>query len=205
MGNHDTNYQGNYFEGSSTDNYQECILPQETINNVLYNGGNSYYYFEGQYSRYYCFDSGLDWLSNSITEYQKEQICWFANSLLDDQKSHKTVLIHMALTTFSGQQSRMMQQLGDIMEAFNNKTKITVYDQIIDYSYSFGTIDYVQSGHLHVDCAFTYKEIPIVSTIPFFEKGLENQPSFDIVFEDYTNSKLCLFRIGAGEDRIISF
>ncbi len=96
IGNHDTNYQGDVC--INTGNWRESMLSQEIINNVMFNGGKSYYLFFSHYTSFYCFDSGVDFLERTTTDYQWEQIEWFANSLLDDKSPHKVIFIHL---TFS--------------------------------------------------------------------------------------------------------
>lgn len=203
VGNHDTNYQGNFYTDNPTD-YSTCILSQDTINSILFNGLKSYYYFDTPTTRHYCFDSGLDRTAKSVNNYQQEQILWFANTLLNDTKEHKTVFIHITNIEWQGPLSEMMKRLGAIINAFNDKKTIVVQNDVFDYSSSNGKIDFVQSGHIHADSMFEYEGIQIITTNKFYALGTESQPTFDIVLADYDNLKIYLFRIGIGEDRIIT-
>ena len=200
VGNHDTNYQGNWYSGLD---YHDCMLPQETLNNILYNGSNSYYYFDSSTTRHYCFDSGIDWVADTLTEYQEKQINWFANSLLSNKKVHNTVFIHMTSAYSDGVLTKMMQDIGPIIEAYNSKKTITIQNTVFDYSLAAGKVDYIQSGHSHKDAIFYAFGIPVLLTRNLCDLDSAFQPSFDIVLVDYTNSKLLLYRVGNGEDRAV--
>ena len=202
VGNHDTNYQGDTY--ISQNDPVSCRLSQSTINDLMFDGGNSYYFFDTKTTRHYCFDSGIDWDARTINEYRLEQIDWFANNLLANEKQHITIFIHASL--FMTELTAMMQKIGTIISAFNSKETVSVQNNTYDYSTATGHIDYVQAGHEHADInSYTCGGVPIIITRPFGWSDSTERPTFDIVFADYSNSLLKCLRIGDGEDRTIAF
>ena len=203
VGNHDTNYQGDIC--INTGNWRASMLSQTTINDVMFNGEKSYYSFLSQQTSYYCFDSGVDFLEKTTTDYQWEQIEWFANSLLSDNSSHKALFIHITFAYDNCKLTSMMQNLNSVIDAFNAKTSVAVGDVNYDYSNSTGSIEFIQAGHIHKDLINDeFTAVPIATTTTFSLPPIVSKPSFDIVFVDYSNSKTHLLRIGDGEDRLFS-
>lgn len=203
VGNHDTNYQGDTYMDSHDAN--GCILSQSTINDILYDGGNSYYCIDAPTTSFYCFDSGIDWYSHAITAYQEEQISWFANSLANDLKPHKAVFIHIASFNSAISQTPMMLELDRVINAFNHKNSINLGGQEYDYSNANGLVYFFHAGHDHRDLnGFTPSGIPVFLTRSFSSPEIATQPTFDIVFVDYTNLRVVFLRIGDGYDRELS-
>lgn len=202
VGNHDTNYQGNTFIESN--DYESCMLDQNEINDTIFYGKKSYYFFDSKLTRHYCFDSGIDWYGDRMNNYRYEQIDWFASELLKDEKSHNSIFIHIGLSNSDGSSTAMMQELGRIIYSYNNKETITINGCEYDYKYTQGHVDYILSGHLHQDTNdFFCGGVPIISTRTFSSPEIATQPTFDLVLADYDRNVLQCFRIGDGKDRTI--
>ena len=203
VGNHDTNYQGDTYIESK--DYKSCMLSQDEINLAMYNGQKAYYSFETKLSRYYCFDSGIDWDSDYMNDYRWEQISWFANNLLSNENEHITLFVHIAVF---GEKEKtltaLMKQLGFVISAFNKKEQIEINNERYDFSACIGHIDFVQAGHLHEDINnFLCGGIPVIITTSFFSQG-STTPTFDIVNVDYDKHVVLCKRFGEGEDRLFT-
>ena len=203
VGNHDTNYQGDTYIDNG--DWVSCMLDQKTINDSFFNGDKSYYSFDTFTTKHYCFDSGIEWGDDTMGAYRWEQIDWFANDLLLNDKPHISLYIHMALNTSGTSLSDFATNIGTIISAFNSKTDIILNTKRYDFSKASGTIEYVQSGHNHKDIlGFLCGGIPLIVTTSFSSPEAVSRPTFDIVFSDYSNSKIHFLRIGDGEDRTVN-
>ena len=203
VGNHDTNYLGDTYVDSQ--DYNGCILSQNTLNDVLYDGDNSYYRIDTSTTSYYCFDSGIDFLDNILTDYKKEQLSWFASSLLTDEKPHKAIFIHIASAGSNISGTSMMSELDRIIGAFNNRNCVVVEGNSYDYSNSCGSVYFFHAGHNHQDLnGFTPSGVPVFLTRTFGSPEIATQPTFDIVFVDYSNLKVVFLRVGDGCNREFS-
>lgn len=202
VGNHDTNCQGQDYINFG--DYLSCTLSQETINDIFYNGKNSYYNFSTINTSYYCFDSGIDWFAFDLSEYQKEQLKWFADSLLNDDFIHKAIFIHIALVRYESTRviTSMMSEIGKIVEEYNSKKAIVVNGNYYDYSSCNGEIKFIQAGHSHVDLNTICGSIPTIITSSFASPEAVSKPTLDVVFVDYANHKVHCLRIGDGDDRV---
>ena len=205
VGNHDTNCQGNTYNYENSYDYSSCMLSQDTINDIFFNGQPSYYCFEVDNTSCYCFDSGIDWFALNLSEYQQEQLGWFAGSLLEDHHPYKNIFVHMALFSHGSAVvvTSLMSEVGRIIEAFNSRSSVIINNVNYDYSSSVGTIEFIQSGHLHSDVnSFECGGVPIVVTTSFAAPEAVSRPTFDVVFVDHSNHKVNYLRIGDGEDRV---
>lgn len=199
VGNHDFNSQGDTYIASG--DYLACMLSQETINDILFDGGQSFYKFKTNSTSYYCFDSGIGYYA----DYQKKQILWLANDLLKDDNENKVFFIHIALVDGNYALTEMMLEIGKIIEGFNNKIEVQIADCCFDYSSSFGTVSFVQAGHSHQDInSFNCGSVPVIVSTSFGSPEAVSRPTFDIVFIDHTYSLVNCLRIGDGEDRVFS-
>ena len=92
LGNHDTNYQGVDRYG----NKNSGRLNNQTLVKLLFEKyGASYYAFDGEETRFYALDCGIDWDYNLLTKERCEQIHWFAKSLYEDDVKNAAVLMHI--------------------------------------------------------------------------------------------------------------
>lgn len=198
VGNHDTNYQGDSYMSSG--NYDDCKLSQEELNSVMFDGNKAYYCFDTITTRYYCFDSGIDWDSLTMNDYRWEQINWFASELLIDPKPHKTIFIHIALK--NNNLTPLMENIGLIVSAFNSRNKIEINGYVYNYSSSNGTIDFIEAGHEHKDLnTYSCGGIPVIITTNFSSPTKTEQPTFDYVSVDYNKKTVACERYGEGNDR----
>lgn len=198
LGNHDTNYQGVV----SADDSSRGDLPQGTLNSIWFNrvGGKSYYDFKARATKFYIFDSGIDWTAGVVSEYEWEQVDWFANKLLAGSDEHIGLMLHLISNNASEiQPVAFAQTLLDIAYAFNSRTSITRHDITYDFSSATGYVEFMLGGHTHSDLDTTFHDIPIVITTRVLTPG--TNPTFDLVMVDYTNNKLKMVRIGSGSDR----
>ena len=201
LGNHDTNYQGyEYIETGREDKTYDrsecakCQLSIAAIRALWYRKQkNAYFAIDGDCTRFYVFDSGLDWYQE-MTEYRWEQAHWFARALLSEKPQFAAILMHIATATFA---DHIMQ----IASAYNHHSKITVDGVEYDFENSTGTVGFALAGHEHCDYTFTRHEIPVVITANL--KGTDDQPRFDLVLVDWEAGKLHMTRVGEGKDRTI--
>lgn len=197
VGNHDTNYQGDSFISQGDSN--SCLLDNETIERLMFDGNKTYYSFETETTKYFCFNSGIDWDSGVLNLFRIEQVHWFANELTNSKKPHSTIFIH--IPTINGVLTALMHEIGNIVEAYNTKKCLTFNGNFYDFSQTIGKVDYIQSGHLHSDINLTCGGIPVIVTTSFSHPSVVSRPTFDLVFADYSNSIVHCLRVGEGEHR----
>lgn len=71
LGNHDLNYQGVTEEGADA---WSGTLDNQTIGNIIFNGGKNYYYFTTNNICYIVLDTGSDQNHTALTDYDIEQL-----------------------------------------------------------------------------------------------------------------------------------
>lgn len=201
LGNHDTNYQGyEYIQSGIEDkNYDrnecsKCQLSNEAIRALWYRRqGNAYFAVDGDCTRFYVFDSGLDWYDD-MTEYRWKQVQWFAQSLLTEKPERAALLMHIATAPFA---NAVLQ----IASAYNARMAIVVHGSPYDFSDAEGVVGFALGGHEHYDYSFVRHGIPVILTANL--SGRDDQPRFDLVLVDWGGKKIHLIRVGDGEDRTI--
>lgn len=202
VGNHDTNYQGNTYMESG--NWNDCILSQETLTDILFDGKKSYYRYDTSLTTYYFFDTGIDWEDHLMTPYKAEQVTWFANDLLKDGNKHKVLFMHIPLN-YEYSLTAFTLSISKIVNAYNNRKSIHIGNRLFNYSKAIGTIEFAQSGHFHKDLNNYYcGEVPFIVTTSFSAEGVASQPTFDFVLIDYSNNIVRCVRVGDGEDRLFN-
>ena len=203
VGNHDTNYLGVSY--MMTGDYSSCVLSQNEINDAMFGGNKSYYYFDTCLTRHYCFDSGIDWDNHIMTEYKIEQIRWFAEDLIINTKLHSDVFIHIALEENNTKLTPFMEEIGKIIFAYNNKQSVDYNGVVYDFSSADGHIDIIQAGHAHKDITgFTCGGIPVVVTTTISSPEAVTQPTFDYVYINYEENTTNFKRYGDGVDRTVA-
>lgn len=193
IGNHDSNYLG------------DVALVQQVINNLLFGGEHpGYYSFDGSNTRFYNFDSE----HNDVTvmnAYRWEQIAWFANALIEDDKSHSAVSIHIWYTDYNDQTadtiSALATNITSVISAYNGRTSVTLNGVTYSFANCTGHVEFVISGHCHFDKSGAAAGIPVINTTNL-QNG--NTPTFDLVYVDYDNRVLHTVRVGTGSDRTFS-
>ena len=197
MGNHDTNYQGVV---SATDS-SRGDLPRDFIDKEYFSEtGSAYYSFDGNNTRFYVLDSGLDW-SRAMDDYRWEQIHWMANQLLTNQREHIAICTHMF---FSGRTiTPMSERIVELCDTYNSSQSITLQETEYDYSAAKGKIIFILSGHNHRDSlAYVGKNnnLPVIQTCNYTKEGKNN---FDLCVVDYSKNFVDMIRVGNGKNRNI--
>ena len=207
VGNHDTNYLGADESGSTPTwpNESTSTLSNQTIANAMFGGEHANYYsFDGTHTRFYVFDSGTDW-DSSMTAYRWEQVAWFANALLEDDKAHSAVSIHIWYTNYQDQTadtiSALATNIASVIAAYNARTSVTLNGVTYNFADCTGHVEFVICGHTHFDKSGTSGSIPVVNTLNTQNGGI---PSFDLVYVDYENRRIDTVRVGTGSDRTFS-
>lgn len=202
-GNHDTNYQGTVSAIDSS----RGDLPFNAMEDLHYreNEHQMYYSFKGTITQNYVFDSGLDWDSSSMYEYRWAQIDWFANKLLSDDEPYALVWVHIAFTDWQEHDPTQFHALityaGEIIEAYNERTSVTLNSITYDFSNCTGKVWCVLCGHTHYDMEGTVGGVAALSII---NATNSDRVSYDLCLFDFDNSVLKTFRVGAGNDRVIN-
>lgn len=192
VGNHDTNYQGIKAEGADP---QTGRLDNQTIHNVWNTPG--YYSFDGDNTRFFVFDSELDWDLN-LSEYKTEQLFWFCQQLKNNPSDNMGAFIHIYYNNSAV--GEMGDKITEIAQAYNSRGSITFAGATFDYSGATGKFRFVLAGHNHADYVGTENGIPVILTTDTREGGV---PSFDLCLVNYDTNKLHLCRIGSGESRTV--
>ena len=194
LGNHDTNYQGYAADGTAKAGH----LGNETIANLWYREyGANYYAFDGANTRFYVLDSGTDW-ENTINDYRLDQLEWFASKLKTEDKPHSAVAIHIYFINTAGDKGILASEMDNIINAYHNRSSIDVNGTTYDFSNCTGRVEFVITGHTHLDMTTSINGVPVICTLNTRNGG---GPSFDMVYVDYDNRKVNTVRVGAGSNR----
>ena len=201
VGNHDTNYQGVDDAG----NANSGLLANQTIANAMFgNKHANYYSFDGTHTHFYVFDSGTDW-DIPMNSYRWEQVAWFANALLTDDKAHSAVSIHIWYTNYQDQTddtiSTLATNIASVIAAYNARSSVTLNGSTYNFASCIGHVEFVICGHTHYDKSGMSGNIPVVNTLNTQNGGT---PSFDLVYVDYDNRAINTIRVGTGSDRMFN-
>lgn len=203
VGNHDTNYQGTEVSGKTR-------LSTQDMKNLWYDGKNTYYKFKGRNTTFYCFDSGVE---NQTLDAQsnlgKEQVAWFASSLKTDTSEHMAIAIHI-LYPYSSDRSALQPLTDEILaiaETYNSGGSITFDDVTYNYAEQNPNhdkrISLLIAGHSHEDYNMLSHGILCIVTKNAWIPS-NSTMAFDFVTVDYDNSIVKTFRVGTGDNRVIS-
>ena len=202
VGNHDYNYQ---FVTNGTNGRSEHMLTPEEIASKWYpdNNGKTYYSFTGENSRYYVFDSGIDWGRGNcnLTDYDKEQAAWYLEQLKANDDKHIVLMPHMVFVSgLTDNYNGGTLEFARISNAYNNRETYTFNGVTYDFSEKTGTVEYIIAGHNHSDYSGTLEGIPVILTST---NNSGDPATADFVYADYDARKLHLVRSGNGETRVI--
>ena len=198
VGNHDVNYQTKDVQGSIVSSSYK--LGQDEINGVWYSdaryGGKSYYSFKGENTRFYAFDSGIDWEHNSgnLTALDKEQIVWFLESLLARDDAHIALAPHIlyhAGTEIHPATEKILQ----FSEIYNQRGTVIYDGKLYDFSEKTGYVEFLIAGHSHKDEVSTHYSIPCILTVNMGDDA--SYPRFDMIAVDYDTRVLYTVRVGS--------
>ena len=200
VGNHDYNYQ---FVSNGTNGKSEYWLTAEELASAWYpdNNGKTYYSFKSDTTRYYVFDSGIDWgrTSGSLTDYDKEQIAWYLGELMANDDKHIVLMPHMVQYAGDNYNGGTLKY-AEISTAYNNRETYTYNGVLYDFSGKTGMVEYIIAGHNHDDRVGMIAGIPYILT---YTNQQGDPATADFVYADYEARKLYLHRVGVGESRVI--
>ena len=197
-GNHDTNYQGK--KDAESDNYTGR-LTDETIASILYRDTDTkkaYYSFSAPNCKCYVLDTGIE--HSSMNAYDWEQVDWLAGKLLNDDPKHAIMFLHILVSSGTIQNNAL--NFGAVVEAYNNRTKITLNNKTYDFGPCTGHVDFWAAGHTHIDSTGTLGGIPYFITAT--NSYNSDVPIIDLVLVDYDDQIINLVRVGSGENRTIA-
>lgn len=205
VGNHDFNYLG--VDGEGTRLPEAEWIDNPAIHNFWFSCyQNCYYKFKVAVAQNYVLNTEMDY--DGTDNYTKNMLDWFAGELISDNPAHATIFMHLIhLSTSTSDIPKRVAAVGAIISAFNAHEECTLtvathgYEKTYDFTGTTGHIDYVMTGHSHEDYDESLGGVPAIATINMQANGT---PSFDLVFADYSDSKVYLKRIGSGSSRIIS-
>lgn len=196
LGNHDTNYQGR--KDLNSPMYSGTLSYKEINSTIFKRFDKSYYAFNTNSAKYFVLDSGIDWIYR-IDDYRNNQINWFCENLLKNNKENLVVFLHIYQNEVDivHPYSKIFM---DIAIAFNNRSNIELNGDIVDFSSTFGRIAFFMCGHLHSDFIDNTTSIPVIGTTHFKEN---NSPTFDLCMVDWEQCVLYTLRVGSGASRQI--
>ncbi len=184
VGNHDTNYQG------------ASKLTNDDIISAWYTdaryGGSSYYSFEGENTRFFVFDSGIDWNHESaMTDYDITQINWYISELMTNTAEHIALAPHMLYSATELHPGT--KEILAVSEAFNNRTSIVFNGNTYDFSDATGKVEFLIAGHSHKDEVTYNNGIACILT----QKNSHGNvyPIFDMIAVDYDKNVLYAYRV----------
>lgn len=200
VGNHDYNYQIKNESGQTVGGPYK-LTPEEITAAWFPEYGKTYYTFTSETSRYYVFDSGIDWGHNVLTELDKEQIVWYLGQLTDNDDKHIVLMPHMMhLSRDMEEYNAATLEYAKISTVYNDRGMYTYNGVTYDFSQKTGMVEYIIAGHNHSDHTGMIEGIPYVLTATNQSGDPANA---DFVYADYEARKLYLMRIGGASDREI--
>jgi hypothetical protein len=199
FGNHDNNYQGELDTTDNQDANDGTLSNQQMVNLWFRKYGKMYYSFMGTSTKFYVFDTGIDWVV-AMNEYRWEQVDWFANQLLNNNDNNIVIVMH--IISNNGQDfaniTPMSTNITAVAQAFNNRTSITMNGHTYNFSEKTGKVRCAVCGHTHYDYITTLNSIPVYCITTAMDG------TFDLVLLDYGTSKLKTVRVGNGSNREIN-
>lgn len=202
LGNHDTNYQGIKDESAAvnTGTLEQSVLDKLFFRNK---GGKAYYSFEGRETRFFVFDTQLDWYPE-MDDYKNTQIEWFINQLAANQNEHIALAFHIYFKGWGEDTVYEVLPMGatimEVAAAFNSRGNYTFNGVSYSFHNCTGKIHFALTGHVHLDSVTIVSDIPVIVTANTRNGGT---PTYELCFADYTAGKLYLDRIGNGESRVV--
>ncbi len=200
VGNHDYNYQ---FVSNGANGSSPHKLTSEELAAVWFpEYGKTYYSFTSDTTRYYVFDSGIDWGHSSLTDLDKEQVVWYLEQLSKQDDKHIVLMPHMV--HISGAEDNYNPgtlEYAKISAAYNARSTYTFNGVTYDFSDKTGMVEYIIAGHHHADVTGTIEGIPFVLTAT---NNSGDPATADFVYADYASRTLVLMRVGNGNGRVVN-
>ena len=198
VGNHDTNYQGKANESAET---RTTRLSNDAMSGLMFDGKKAYYSFKGNYTTFYCFDTGTETQKlEDFNDYFWEQAIWFCESLIKNESEHIVIFMHILF--YNNVINQMANQVDDIANKFNNRRIKNIKNIPYDFKNAKGKVEFILCGHNHADSnGLSPSGIPYAITKNAYPNGT---PTFDMVMINYDNRIINLVRVGEGNSRKIS-
>lgn len=145
------------------------------------------------------------------------QVVWLAQQLRDLPNNYNVVMIsHVGVSDDGTTNHAFLNETLAVINAFKTKSQIYKIDTNYDYSNTTSNFLFIISGHSHRDCVVTLENgIKIISTTCDAYRGecggltrtqgTITEQAFDVVNFNLEKRVVYLTRIGAGEDREISY
>ena len=195
VGNHDYNYQ--YSDGQNQYVSPYIFTPDEVAATLTRGEGNTYYTFVNGNTKYFVFDTGVDWdgASSTIENHVESQKEWFMQELGNTTEDHIALILHIVYeSTDLSIVKPFAQYVLNIAAQYNDRSE--------GFETATGKIEFVLTGHLHLDIATRINNIPVIGTINAKVSG--DKPSFDLMCIDYDGGTVKTVRVGTGENRTIN-
>lgn len=211
VGNHDYNYQIVKNGSTVASDYK---LTNAEIDSVWYTDDrydthHSYYSFMGDNTRFYVFDSGIDWGHTTLTDLDKTQLTWFLEQLSSRDDTHIALAPHMLYTSGETLNPGTEKAL-EFSEIYNKRGTVEFEGETYDFSSKTGYVEFLIAGHKHVDLEATHYNIPCFLVFSNGQ-GTGSLFDFDMVAVDYDERVLYTVRVNNSSvanatelDRVIS-
>ncbi len=198
VGNHDYNYQIKPEGGGSVVSSQYKLTPEQ-ISAVWYTderySGKTYYSFMGENTKFYVFDSGIDWgHTTTMDKYDEEQLTWFLSELEKNDDAHIAIAPHMYNVIDENDVHVMTAKALDAAKAYNDRGSYEFGGKTYDFSGKTGRVEFLIGGHQHYDYVDYYNGIPCVLVVNNGSSG--SYPAFDMVAVDYDTRVIHTVRVG---------
>ena len=205
VGNHDIKYT------DGTTKYAANSILNNTLLSGIKNNKN-YYVHDAKTFRLYCFDSGI---AGEDDAYKREQIKWFADSLLVEDSDNIAIAVHILSSESSNSnEGRTIRFLGDELtkcaNAFNARGTYSLSASgnlpavTASYSTVTGTkrVGFLIAGHTHEDLSGDSNGIPYIITTnntEYSDTTYSNLPlPLDLIKVDWSANKLTAYRAARG-------
>ncbi len=198
LGNHDYNFQMRSEKKIVRNPYE--LTATEIASTLFSDFGNTYYSFTGASTRFYVFDSGIDWKHDTLTPHDEEQVLWFLGGLSARDDRHVILVPHML--HIAGEKRHPATEAYARIAAAYNARESGCYDGTpYNFSSKTGRVELILAGHNHKDTAGIIEGIPYMTTMAM---PTANGPTVDFICIDYEKRVLHAVRRGDGESRTFS-
>ena len=212
FGNHDSNKNNsnpsaNWFD----ENAEYALMQKQAENKVTYfteSGWNFYFDSEATKTRWIVCDTAE---TGAFSDY--DELC----TLLNNTPAGYHIIVSAHWFKDGGSKSTFANNLESIVDAYNDKSSVTISSQTYNFSSAVAEIVLVIGGHLHNDDSwYTADGIPFVLTdcdngvrsantsYPYV-KGTQTEQCFDVVTINYTDKTVKCVRIGRGANRDFTY
>ena len=214
FGNHDSNKNGNNSSHSERwfdENAEYALMQKQAENKIIYftsSGWNFYFDSPDTKTRWIVVDTQENGAFNWYDE-----LC----SLLNETPENYNIIISGHWFYDSGSKSTFAINLESIIDAYNDRSSVTINSTSYSFANAQASIAFVIGGHMHKDMDWSTSDgIPFIlcdcdngarssNTDYPYVKGTITEQAFDVVTVDYSNRTIKCVRIGRGANRNFSF